>query len=82
MLQGGGAGDDASSWVICGHRHEKWLAGSDSTFVTKWRIGVAIGFAVGVHTAGAAAMSASVNGSLAPTANGVAFSAARHPSSP
>ncbi len=83
-LQGEGAGNDASSWVMCGHRHKRWLAGSDSRLGTKWRIGVAIGCAVGVHTAADVVMSASVNGSLAPSANGVAvaLSAASHASSP
>ena len=83
MLQGEGAGDDASSWVVCGHRHEKWVAGSDSRLGTKCRAGAAIGCAVGVHTAGAVVTSVSVNGSLAPAADGVAvaLSAAGHASS-
>ena len=81
--RGEGAGDDASSWVICGHRHKRWVAGSDSRLGTKCRAGAAIGCAVGVHTASAVVTSVSVNGSLAPTADGVAVavSAAGHASS-
>ena len=70
---GEGAGDDASSWAVCGHRQEKWHAAMNSAFGSKWSVGVVIGFALDLRSAGSAVMSVSVNGSFAPP-NGVVFS--------
>ena len=70
---GEGAGDDASSWGVCGLRQEKWHAGSSAAFGSEWRVGDVVGFAVDMRAAGSAVLSVSVNGSFA-APNGVAFS--------
>jgi tetratricopeptide (TPR) repeat protein len=70
---GEGAGDDASSWGVCGLRQQKWHAGSRATFGSEWRVGDVLGFAVDMRPAGGAVLSVSVNGSFA-APNGVAFS--------
>ena len=70
---GEGAGDDASSWGVCGLRQLKWHAGSSAAFGSKWRVGDVIGFAVDMRAAGGAVLTVSVNGSFA-APNGVAFS--------
>jgi len=72
--QGEGAGDDTSSWGVCGHRQEKWHAGQNGEFGSRWCVNDVIGFALDMHNAGAASMMVSVNGSFA-TPNGVAFTA-------
>ena len=68
-----GAGDDASSWGVCGLRQEKWHAGSRAAFGSEWRVGDVVGFALDMRAAGGAVLSVSVNGSFA-APNGVAFS--------
>ena len=68
-----GAGDDASSWGVCGLRQEKWHAGSRAAFGSEWRVGDMVGFAVDMRAAGSAVLSVSVNGSFS-APNGVAFS--------
>jgi hypothetical protein len=70
---GEGAGDDASSWGVCGLRQLKWHAGSSAAFGSGWRVGDVVGFAVDMRAAGGAVLSVSVNGSFA-APNGVAFS--------
>lgn len=70
---GEGAGDDGSSWGVCGLRQEKWHAGEKFAFGSKWCVGDVIGFALDVRTAGSYAMSVSVNGSFV-SPNGLAFS--------
>jgi hypothetical protein len=72
--QGQGTGDDAWSWAVDGHRQTKWHDGDKSAFGSKWAVGDIIGFALDMRTAGAAALSVSVNGSFA-APNGVAFTA-------
>jgi hypothetical protein len=71
--RGEGAGDDASSWGVCGLRQLKWHAGSSAAFGSKWRVGDVVGFALDMRAAGGAVLSVSVNGSFA-APNGVAFS--------
>jgi tetratricopeptide (TPR) repeat protein len=70
---GEGAGDDASSWGVCGLRQLKWHAGSSAAFGSEWRVGDVICFALDMRAAGGAVLSVSVNGSFA-APNGVAFS--------
>jgi tetratricopeptide (TPR) repeat protein len=70
---GEGAGDDASSWGVCGLRQEKWHARSSAAFGSEWRVGDVVGFALDMRAAGGAVLSVSVNGSFA-APNGVAFS--------
>lgn len=50
----------------------KWHGGSKSAYGCKWSVGDVIGLALDMRTAGAAAMSVSVNGSFA-APNGPAF---------
>ncbi len=71
--EGEGVGDDSYSWAVDGVRALKWHQGKKRKLGIKWAEGDVIGFALDMRTAGAAAMSVSVNGSFdAP--NGVAFS--------
>jgi hypothetical protein len=72
--QGGGTGDDAWSWAVDGERQMKWHKARDEAYGSKWAVGDIIGFALDMRTAGAAALSVSVNGSFA-APNGVAFNA-------
>jgi hypothetical protein len=72
--RGEGTGDDAWSWAVDGVRQKKWHACDQGAFGSKWAVGDIIGFALDMRTAGAAAFSVSVNGSLA-APNGVAFTA-------
>jgi tetratricopeptide (TPR) repeat protein len=71
--RGEGAGDDASSWGVCGLRQLKWHAGSSAAFGSEWRVGDVVGFALDMRAAGGAVLSVSVNGSFA-APNGMAFS--------
>ncbi len=68
-----GAGDDASSWGICGRRQQRWHSGSSVAFGSKWCVGDVIGFALNMRAVGDAVLSISVDGSFA-APNGVAFS--------
>jgi hypothetical protein len=70
--QGEGAGDDACSWAVDGVRQRKWHEGDGGPYGCKWSAGDVIGLALDMRTAGAAAMSVSVNGSFA-APNGPAF---------
>jgi hypothetical protein len=68
-----GVGDDAWSWAADGVRLLKWHE-DDHAYGSAWAVGDIIGFALDMRTAGAAAMSVSVNGNFdAP--NGPAFTA-------
>jgi hypothetical protein len=67
-----GTGDDAWSWAVDGVRQLKWHEGNGEPYGCKWSVGDAIGLALDMRTAGAAAMSVSVNGSFA-APNGPAF---------
>jgi hypothetical protein len=73
-LQGEGTGDDLWSWAVDGERQTKWHDGDQGAYGSKWAVGDIIGFALDMRTAGAAALSVSVNGSFA-APNGVAFTA-------
>ena len=70
--EGEGVGDDSCSWAVDGVRALKWHQGKKRKLGSKWAEGDIIGFALDMRTAGAAAMSVSVNGSFAPP-NGPAF---------
>ena len=71
--RGEGAGDDESSWAVCGRRQQRWHAANGAAFGSEWSAGDVIGFALDMRTVGAAVMSVSVNGSFAEP-NGVVFS--------
>jgi hypothetical protein len=70
--KGEGAGDDAWSWAVDGVRQRKWHEGDVGPYGCEWSVGDVIGLALDMRTAGAAAMSVSVNGSFA-APNGPAF---------
>ena len=75
---GQGVGDDAWSWAVDGIRQLKWHEGNQGAHGGAWSVGDVIGFALDMRTAGAAALSVSVNGSFT-APNGPAFTAIEAP---
>jgi tetratricopeptide (TPR) repeat protein len=71
---GEGVGDDARSWAVDGIRQLKWHEGNQGALGSAWAISDVIGFALDMRTAGAAAISVSVNGSFT-APDGPAFTA-------